>query len=280
MAGPAGRTWYQVVQGPDSSGFPLVVLHGGPGAPHDYLQPLADLADRRPVIFYDQLGCGRSDRPSDFTGSIDYFVAELHQLLDTLGLPRVHLLGQSWGTMLAVAYLLTHGSDRVGRLVLSGPYLSTAVFMADQETHLAAMPAAERDAIARCEATGDFSDPAYEAAMAMFYRRHVCRMQPWPKCLLDTLENLGEAVYNGMWGPSEFTMTGTLRDADLTPELPRLHLPVLLTCGEYDEVTPATTAHYASLLPNSRVLVLPDASHNHHLESPTLYLAAVREFLG
>lgn len=115
-----------------------MVLHGGPGAPHDYLKPLAALSQDRPVVFYDQLGCGRSDRPAGFTGSVRHFVAELHQLRTELGLGQLHLLGQSWGTMLAVSYLLEHGTAGVHRLVLSGPYLSTAAFMADQRRHLGA----------------------------------------------------------------------------------------------------------------------------------------------
>lgn len=103
---PGGRVWYRIV-GKDAPGIALLVLHGGPGAPHDYLENLGALADERPVVFYDQLGCGRSERPDNpALWQLDRFVAELAAVRQALGLDRVHLLGQSWGTMLAVQALL------------------------------------------------------------------------------------------------------------------------------------------------------------------------------
>ncbi|WP_232285979.1 proline iminopeptidase-family hydrolase [Solidesulfovibrio carbinoliphilus] len=276
---PGGRVYCRTV-GHGAPGLPLLVLHGGPGVPHDYLEPLEALADERPVVFYDQLGCGLSDRPDDpalFT--VSRFVAELDAVRRALKLSRLHLLGQSWGTMLAVDYLLEKGQAGVAGLVLSGPCLSARQFAADQREHLAQMPEDVRLAIAAAEATADFASPAYEAAVTAFYARHVCRLDPWPECLTRAIEKMGHPVYARMWGPSEFTVTGCLAGYDRTGDLGGLRLPALFTCGRFDEATPATTALYRSLLPGARLRVFEDASHEHHLERPGDYLETVAAFL-
>jgi proline iminopeptidase len=115
--------------------------------------------------------------------------------------------------------------------------------------------------------------------MTAYYQRYLCRLDPWPDCLKRSFAGLGMQVYLTMWGPSEFTCTGTLRQADLTPRLPELSVPTLLTCGRHDEATPATVARYCRLIPGARMQIFEDASHNHHLEQPDAYLAAVRNFL-
>lgn len=279
IQGPGGRTWYRVA-GAGAPGIPLLALHGGPGAPHDYLEPLEVLSDERPVIFYDQLGCGNSGRPegtSFFT--VEYFVEELGRVREALGLTRVHILGHSWGAMLAVEYMLTAHPAGVKSLVLSGPCLSTARFVADQRRYLSEFPEDIRKVIEEAEASGDFSGAPYQEAITAYYRRHVCRLDPWPECMERTTEKLGHAVYNYMWGPSEFTMTGTLKDFDRTVDLVRIKTPVLFTAGEFDEATPDTVRDYAAMLPGSEVIIFEDASHMHHLEKPEEYLKTVREFL-
>lgn len=279
VAVPGGRVWRRICGG-DAPGTALLVLHGGPGVPHDYLEPLEGLAAERPVVFYDQLGCGLSDRPEDtalFT--LPRFVAELHAVRQALGLSRMHLLGQSFGGMLAVDYLLDRGFSGVASLVVSGPCLSSRRFEADQREHLARLPDDVRAAIAASEASGDFADPAYEAAMLAFYQKHVCRLDPWPECLERALEKMGQAVYTHMWGPSEFTLTGCLADYDRTEALSGLALPVLLTCGRFDEATPETTASYRSRFPNAAMHVFEDTSHEHHLERTEDYLEVVAAFL-
>jgi len=275
-----GRVWY-AMYGLEAPGIPLLTLHGGPGAPHDYLEPLAALADERPVIFYDQLGCGNSDRPEDCSlWTVEYFMEELAQTRENLNLERVHLLGQSWGCMLATEYLLSGQRKGVESLIYSSPCLSSPRFIADQRAHLANMPDEARSVIEACEAHGDFANPAYEEAMMAYYAKHVCRLDPWPDCMNRTLEKLGHAVYGSMWGPSEFTMTGTLKDYDLTGRLNEIKLPTLLICGRHDETPPETTAYYQSLLPDAEMVVIEDASHECHLEQPEIYLAALRKFLN
>lgn len=236
----AGRVWFRIV-GADSAGTPLLVLHGGPGATHDYLEPLAALADERPVVFYDQLGCGNSDRPDDpALWTVERYVGEVGEVRQALGLDRVHLLGQSWGGALATEYVLSNKSGGVESLILSAPLLDADRWVADQRAHLAAFPDEMQEVVREAESTGDFDSPEYQEAMATYYARHVCRTDPWPECLNRTFEKISLPVYLGMWGPSEFTCTGTLRTFSVTGRLDEVPVPVLFTCGEHDEAPPAT----------------------------------------
>lgn len=277
---PGGRVFYRIV-GQNAPGTPLLVVHGGPGLPHDYLEPLEALAATRPVVFYDQLGCGNSDRPHDLTPyALPRFVEELAAVRRALGLRHTFLLGQSFGALLATEYLLTQGQEGIAGLILSGPCLNARRFAADQRAHLALLPQAAQQAVAAGEAGGDYAGAAYQAAMELFYRRHVCRLDPWPACLERAIEKMGHACYSHMWGPSEFTLTGTLADYDCTAALGSLTVPTLLTCGRFDEATPETTADFASHVAGAQLVVIEDASHSHHLEQPEVYVNAVATFMA
>lgn len=274
-----GAIWYEVF-GAEKEGVPLVVIHGGPGAPHDYLEGLSALADERPVLFYDQLGCGKSDRPEARSlWTRERAVEELETLVDAMGLVEFDLLGQSWGAMLALSFLLAQEKRRVRKIVLSGPLISSPLWILDQSILLAELPEPHRSAALEAEASGDFSAPSYQEAMMAYYRKHLCRLEPWPEELERTMANMGSEVYLTMWGPSEFTCTGNLRDQDLSARLPSIDIPTLFTCGEFDEARPATVAGFAKLVPGSRMAMFEGTSHSHHLEAPERYIATLREFL-
>jgi proline iminopeptidase len=276
---PGGNVWYRII-GSDRPGVPLLVLHGGPGAPHDYLEPVGLLADERPVIFYDQLGCGNSDKPADVSlWKVSRFVDELAAVQAALGLDEAHLLGQSWGAMLAVEYCVSQRPQHVRSLILSGPFLSSSRWIADQRVYLALMPEDIQAKVRQAEATGDYDSQEYQQAVNDYYKRHLCRLEPWPDALNRTLANMGVPVYHTMCGPSEFTMLGNLKDVELVARLPEITAPVLFTCGRYDEATPETTALYQQALPGSDLFIFEDASHAHHLEKPAEYAGAVKEFL-
>ncbi len=278
IATPQGHIWTSC-HGPDRPGIPVLVVHGGPGFLS--LPPVvADLSADRPVFFYDQLGCGRSDRPEDSSAySVEHYVDELAQVCDALSLATCHLLAHSWGAMLAAEYLLRRRPGGVRSLVLCGPLLSTPLWERDQRRHIHRLPPRLRDIIAAAEADGRFDGPDYQSAMTAYYRRHVCRLDPWPGFLLDAMARMNLTVYLSLWGPSEFTTTGILKDADLTPRLPEIRIPVLLTGGEHDEASPDTLLSFRDALPKGELAVLPNASHMHHLEQPALFLAVVRDFL-
>jgi proline iminopeptidase len=274
---PGGRVWTGMYG--HGTGAPLLVLHGGPGMPSYYLESLSALAGSRPVVLFDQLGCGRSDRPDDPSlWTLSRAVAELESVRRELGLHSVHVLGHSWGGFLALAHARRH-REVVASLVLSSPLVSVAGWMADARDLLARLPASVRDTIVRHEEAGTFDDRAYVEATAEFYRRHFCRLDPWPPELERTFEELGLGPYHRMWGPSEFTQTGTLRGADLTPVLPELGVPSLWIGGSEDEVSPERLAAFAELA-SGRAEVFEGGSHCLHLEQTQRYLALVESFLG
>ncbi len=272
-----GRVWWRVVG--DGDGTPLVLLHGGPGHPHDYLEPLEALADERPVIFYDQLGCGRSDRPADpDLWRIDRFVEELHTLREALGLTKMHVLGHSWGSMLATDYLLAHGAG-VDGVILDSPVLSMRRFLVDANALRAQLPEEVRAVIDRSEAAGTYDTDEFKAAYMEYIKRHLLRIDPFPASVMRTLEGAGDPVYASMWGPSEFLVTGSLGSYEREDRLGEIRARSLLLSGRHDEVTPATAAAYQARLPGSRLVVFENGSHLKHLEETDRYLEVVREFL-
>lgn len=272
-----GRIWYKIVGSGNHT--PLLLLHGGPGAPSYYLNPLSALSDERPVIFYDQLGAGRSDKPTDVKlWRIKRFVEELSQLRTALGLDQVHILGHSWGTMLAVDYMLTKPSG-VRSLILASPSLSISRWLEDAAKLKKTLPESMQTAITKAERSGNYDTPEYQAAVTEYYKRYLCRRDPWPDDVNRSLAELSMSVYKTMWGPSEFTATGSLRTYDRTAQLKDLKLPVLLTAGRYDEATPATTAYYASLIPGAKLRIFENSGHLTMQDEPEAYVRAVREFL-
>ena len=275
---PGGRVWYERVA--SGNGIPLLVLHGGPGFTHEYVRSLEALADTRPVVFYDQLGCGRSDRPWDpRLWTVDRSVRELQAVREALGLTRMHLLGQSWGTMLATEYMLGR-PDGIVSLILASPCISIRRWTEDAERLKQDLPEEVQRTIEEHERMRSTSCPEYAAAMLAYYRRHVCRMEPWPLELEKAFAGAGQQVYEVMWGPSEFTATGRLRTFDRSDRLHEIDTPALFTCGRYDEATPETVAWYQSLLRGSELVVFEQSAHLAHLEEREQYEAVVRDFLA
>ena len=176
---PGGRVWYKVL-GAENQATPLLCLHGGPGFTHNYLEALEVLAGQRPVIFYDQLGCGKSDRPADQSlWTVDRFVEELAQVREALQLEDLHLFGSSWGGMLAMQYVLDR-KPPLRSLTLCGSPASMPRWAADCAELLAQLPAEVRATIKEHEDSGFTACPEYQAAILGFYREHVCRLDPWP----------------------------------------------------------------------------------------------------
>jgi proline-specific peptidase len=272
------HVWYRRV---GSGGVPLLVLHGGPGAGHDYLEPLEGLAAARSVVFFDQLGCGRSDRPDDRSlWRIERFVAEVDAVRRALGLERIHLLGHSWGGWLAIEYVLSRPQGVVS-LILASTSASLPQFVAETARLKAGLPPEIHRTLQRYEAVEDYRHPDYEAAVLEFYKRHLCRLDPWPDALLRSVENLnGNAVYETMNGPNEFIVIGNLKDWDRTDRLAEISVPTLITVGRHDELTPqcAETLHRG--IPGSRMVLFEQSAHLAHLEEPDEYRRVVGDFLA
>jgi proline-specific peptidase len=273
-------TWYRVVGDREDAGrLPLLCLHGGPGAGWHHLESYQELAEGRRAVFYDQLGCGNSAvaEPHDpAMWTTELYVEEVDVVREALGLERVVVLGQSWGGMLALAYAETQPYGLAGLIVQSSP-ASVPFWMTELQRLRAELP----DDVDRHEAEGTTHDPEYEEAAMVFYRRHVCRTDPWPDWLERSFATILEnpEVYETMNGPNEFHVVGTLRDFDITDGLGEIHVPTLLLSGRHDEVTPATVERVHRALPDSEWVLLEESSHMAQAEQPAETFAAIRSFL-
>jgi proline-specific peptidase len=274
-----GRVWYRRRGSGDRT--PLLILHGGPGAASYYVEPLAErIAAHRPTIVYDQLGCGRSDKPDDMSlWTLDRSVAEVGQVRDALGLERCHLLGQSWGGWLSVDYMC-RGREGVAGLVLASTSASLPQFVAEARRLVEGLPEPARTTLIELGDRGEYDRPEYATAVREFYDRHLCRLDPWPEALQRSSEELeGNQVYLTMNGPTEFDVIGSLRDWDRTSDLHRIAVSTLVTCGRYDEITPACSETLRDGIAGARMVVFEHSAHCAHLEEPELYAEVVEGFL-
>ncbi len=274
-----GKIWYKIF-GANRQGTPLICIHGGPGGSYDYLLTISSLADERPVIFYDQLGCGNSDKPTDNSlWTVERYTDELKLLVEHLKYDTVILLGQSWGTVLALEYYLS-SPQKVKAIIFSGPLISSELFIEGARSYLPLLPENIRNTINECEEKNDFTNEKYLEAMNFYYNLYLCRMNPWHPLLMKTFSKLNTDIYNSLWGPSEFTGTGSLMKYDRTNVLNEINIPVLYTCGEFDEAAPYIVEKFSKMTPNSEFAVMKDCSHSHHLEKTGEYNYIVKTFIG
>ena len=265
-----------------SEGTPILLLHGGPGAASYYMIPLAErLAEHRPTIVYDQLGCGRSDQPDDTSlWTVDRSVEEVDQVRAALRLERCHLLGQSWGGWLSIEYM-TRGATGIERLVLASTSASIPEFMAGARGLIEQLPEPHRSVLIELGDRGEYDPPDYLAAVEVFYHGHLCRMDPWPEALVQSGKEMdGNQVYLTMNGPTEFDVIGLLREWDRTADLGRIRVPTLVTCGRYDEITPSCSETITRGIPDARMHVFEDSAHCAHLEEADDYARIVEAFLS
>jgi proline-specific peptidase len=265
--------------GADHEQVPLLALHGGPGIPHDYIENLADLAsDSRRVVLYDQLGCGRSDQPEDLSFCrVERFVEELGIVRRALDLDRIHLLGQSWGGMLAIEYMLTQPEGIVS-LILASTLSSMPLWIAEANRLREALPPEVQATLLRHEQADTLDDPEYMQATQVFYDRHVIRLKPIPPHVQRAMDQAGQ-VYLTMNGPTEFHVIGTIKDWDRTNRLSEIRVPTLITSGRSDESTPLLNEVLHKGIPGSQWIIFEHSSHMAHVEERELYLATVKAFI-
>lgn len=276
LAVPGGEIWYRVSG--HGTGIPVVLIHGGPGMSSFYLKPFEELGNDRQVIRYDQLGGGKSDRITDtamFT--VDHFVNELELLRRHLGVEKWHIIGHSFGTILATEYYRKY-PGHVASLSLAGAALSVPKWAENVKKLLTTLPVPMQEAISKAEMTGNYTDTLYQQAMGTFYGMYAFHKLVMADLdSMNATQNLG--IYNYMQGPSEFTITGTLKNYDITPFLPEIKVPTLFTVGEYDEAGPEVVKGYAEKVPGAKYVMLAGAAHNTIWDSPEENIRIEREFL-
>jgi proline-specific peptidase len=278
------KTWYGVMGETDLLGkYPLLCLHGGPGFSHDYLQPLGVLnSTGRRVVFYDQLGAGRSDHPDDPSmWTMKLYISELDALRKALKLDRIHLLGQSWGGQLALEYALTKPKGLMS-LILADSLVDSAQWASETNRLRSELPADILEVLDRHESLGTTDDPEYVEATMDFYRRHVCRLPVWPDVLNASFEWFMKypEVYTTMWGTNEFNITGTLKDWSVVDRLGEIDVPTLILSGRFDESTPLINETIKKGIKGSERVMFENSSHTPHLEEPERYLKVLGDFLN
>ncbi|MBK8033174.1 MAG: proline iminopeptidase-family hydrolase [Chloroflexi bacterium] len=276
------QTWYRIVGEGDKT--PLLCLHGGPGATHDYLESLDAMADTgRRVIYYDQLGCGRSaidvSKPELWT--VELYVEEVDVVRRALSLDRIHLLGQSWGGMLAMQYMLTQPPGIASLTIASSP-ASMKQWVAEANRLREELPPEVQATLLEHEIAGTTSSQQYKDATKVFNDRHVCRLLPYPdyvKRSFDYLDEGGE-VYNTMNGPNEFHVIGTIRDWDIIDRLPEIKAPTLVTSGRHDEATPLIAETVKNGIPGAQWVIFENSSHSSHVEEADRYMQVLTQFIS
>ncbi len=272
-----GKVWYKVVGSGDKT--PILLLHGGPGIPSYYLKPMSALGSDRQVIFYDQLGCGKSDHITDTTlMTVDHYVEEVANVVKQLGLKEYYLFGQSWGTMLGTEYYLKH-PEGIKAVILSSPAISIPLWLKDADSLISLLPDSTQQAIRVNEKNKNYSAPEYKRGVQMFYENFVARKLPWPPDVDSCFTQIGKQ-YEYMNGPSEFTIVGPLKNFDRTDRLHEIKVPTLFTTGEFDEAAPRTVKYYQSLVPGAKFEIIPRAGHLTMQDEPEYSNKVVRDFLN
>jgi proline-specific peptidase len=263
------NTWYRIIGDTKQSApgkFPVLALHGSPIS-HQSLEPLARLINTgRPVIFYDQLGCGNSDQPDDQSiWSMELFVHELATVREALGLSHVHLFGHSFGGMIALEYMLTKPSG-IASLTLHSTSASFPLFVAEWARLESELPADIQETLAKHEADGTMDDPAYQEARSVFDQQYIWRLDPLPDYLLRSLENPQVAEFD-------------LDEWDIRSRLGEIETPTLITSGQYDIVTPILAEILQENIAGSEWVLFEESSHYAHAEEPKHFLSILDGFL-
>ncbi|KAK4224350.1 L-amino acid amidase [Podospora fimiseda] len=253
-AGKPSKTWYKIVGSLESGSTPLILLHGGPGAGHEYLSSLIDLYHKHgtPLIFYDQIG---------YKG--------------------FYILGQSWGGILAGAYASRRPKGLLKAVIHSGP-ASIPLYVKGCNDLLAALPPDVRRTLEDCERRGDHESEEFEKASAVFYGRHVCRLDPYPDDVLMAFKHLKEdpTAYLTLQGPSEFVIIGSLKEWEGWQDAHKIEVETLLINARYDEVTSLSIEPWFKHIPKVKWVTLENSSHMAHYEERERFMEIVGEFLS
>ena len=255
-------------------------LHGGPGATNDYLLPLSDLAEHGyRVTLYDQLGCGRSQVPNDPALFVpEHYVEEVDAFRKEMKLGRPHFIGSSWGGMLAIAYALKYQKN-MSTLTTVGGLHSVPLTIREMQRMRRRLPAEVQATMAKHESLGEYDNQEYADAVMVYYRKHLCRLDPWPVEVSYSMEHISKPVYGTMNGPNEFTIIGNIRYWDVTDQLRTIRVPTLVLGGKYDEVSPVVAREIHKHVKDSELTIFPKSSHLAFWEERSAFMERVLRFL-
>ena len=266
----------------------LLALHGGPGGNHEYWEDAADQLKKQglnvQVTMYDQLGSLYSDQPdysdpaiADKYLTYDYFLDEVEEVRQKLGLDNMYLIGQSWGGLLVQEYAVKYGQH------LKGAIISSMVDEIDEYVdHVNSLreKTLSPEAVAfmqDCEQRNDYSNPKYQQYVEVMNKEYVDRKQP---SKLEHLKDLGgDAVYHVFQGDNEFVITGKLKDWHFRDQLSNIKVPTLLTFGEHETMPLDTAKKMDQLILNSQLVTTPNGGHHHMVDNPDVYYKHLADFI-
>ncbi|KAI0102259.1 Alpha/Beta hydrolase protein [Nemania sp. FL0031] len=283
------ETWYKVIGDLKSDPIPLIVVHGGPGACHEYLLPLADLASSMPLVFYDQIGNGRSTHLRNKDGdeafwSPDLFIDELQNLLRHLGLTErpINVYGHSWGGMFTAQWAARPGAANLHRFVIASSLASMDVWRIGITSLRKQLPENVQKVIDQAEKEMDFESQKYQDAVEVFYKRHLSLARPWPaeevRAALNWFSE-DPTTYGTMYGPSELYVSGSLRDWTCIPELGNINATTLLLNGAQDEAQDVAMQPFFDNIKKVKWVTLEKAAHFAHVDQRERYMEHLRAFL-
>ena len=277
------KTYYRIAGECKDGKKPIVLIHGGPGSTHNYFEVLDCIARTgRAVISYDQLGCGNSyieGHPELWT--LDTWMKEFVELRKYLHLDECHILGQSWGGMLVIAYLIDEVHQGIRSAILSSANPSSRLWSEEQHRMIAYLPQEEQDAIAKAEATGNFSAPAYLAANDHFMELHCAEKvtEESPECLRREKKHGDESYLYG-WGPNEYVPSGSLRDFEYLDKMNQIKEPTLVIDGTEDLCTPYIAKRMYDALPNAKWELFQGCRHMPFTEDHDHYCNVLSAWLA
>jgi proline iminopeptidase len=273
-----GKIWYRILG--EGKKTPILMLHGGPGGTSRSFYQFASLGEDRPVIIFDQLGSGRSGYHTDTTLlKVDNFVEQVQAVKTSLGLKEFYLQGHSWGTALALEYYLKYPKG-IKAIIFNSPYFSTSLWKADADTLISTLPDSIQLAIKTGEKNHDYESPAYKNANEVYSKNFGVRKTRLTSELDTAISKGNEFIYNYMWGPTEFTATGTLINYNCVQSLKSIKVPTLFITGEFDEARPATVKYFQSLVPNAKYVMIEGAGHGTMHDNRSQNISAIKNFLA
>lgn len=279
VVGGKYKVWTRKVgSGPNK----VLLLHGGPGFDHSYLEAFTPFAEKAglEIYYYDQLGCGLSDHPTDTSlWTVERYLTEVEEVRQGLGLDHFALYGHSWGGMLCIEYALKY-QQHLSRLVISNMTASAPEYVRHAAELRATFPAADQAAMARYEAANDIGNPVYQAIIERLYAEHICRLpQPWPEPVMRSITGINQTIYNQMQGPNEFVITGNFKDWDRWADLPKIKVPTLVMGAKYDTMDAEQIRREGKLIPGAKTWIGEHGSHLSLWDDQQAYFAALIPFL-
>ena len=279
------QVYYRIVgEKKENNKKPLLLLHGGPGSTHNYFEILdkVSLLDDRQLIMYDQLGCGNSfveGHPELWT--LKTWIDELKEIRKHLNLNEVHILGQSWGGMLEIAYISDENPEGIKSVILSSTLSESQLWGKEQHRRIKYLPQEDQDAIEQAEKTGNYDTKEYALANDRFMKRHCNYIidENTPECLTRK-KKFGNEAYNVAWGPNEFTPVGNLKDFNYTKKLKNWKVPSLIISGTSDLSSPLVSKTMFDNIPGARWELFEDSRHCVFVDQNEKYIKLLIEWMN